>query len=147
MDIHYGVTGTQSGLTREQHVAFYREMMAIPPSSVQHNGLCTGADEHFLWLGVALGHVIVGHPGVDGSGKCDKRAAAASVAKCDVVHLELPYMRRNTVIVMASSRVLGGVGEDHEVLRSGTWSTLRRARDHGRATFIIAPDGSRVVWP
>jgi len=36
-------------------------------------------------------------------------------------------------------------GEFKEVLRSGTWSTIRYARKKGKKVLIIWPDGSSIV--
>jgi predicted Rossmann fold nucleotide-binding protein DprA/Smf involved in DNA uptake len=53
--------------------------------------------------------------------------------------LPLDPLVRNKVIVNISDVILATPFEDKEVMRSGTWSTIRYARKVGKTPIIILP--------
>lgn len=141
-----GFTGTQLGMTRHQLkmvglIVSEKENNGrglVPVYSHARHGMCIGADKQFHDICRGYGLYIIGHPGVDKYGKSDKRA------KCDVDELmpEKEYLFRNDDIVRSSDILLATPKEDHEELRSGTWSTIRRARRVHLPHIIVWPDGS-----
>lgn len=58
------------------------------------------------------------------------------------VHPPAPPLVRNERIVLACDRIVA-CPRGAEELRSGTWATVRKAREHGKHTLIIWPDGTR----
>jgi hypothetical protein len=52
-----------------------------------------------------------------------------------------PYMERNQNIVNQSDVLIGVPKDTKEVIRSGTWATIRRARKRKMMILIIWPDG------
>jgi hypothetical protein len=76
---------------------------------------------------------VVGHPPENPS----KRAFCAFDEICEPA----PYLVRNQDIVDIAARMIATPGEMHEVLKSGTWSTVRKARRGRRPLAIIYPNG------
>jgi hypothetical protein len=68
-----------------------------------------------------------------------KRAFCRGAA---ITHDPLPYLHRNRKIVDDCVLGLLATPSGREVLRSGTWSTIRYARGLGRRITIFWPDGS-----
>jgi hypothetical protein len=50
-------------------------------------------------------------------------------------------LERNTEIVKACDVLIATPKEQDEVLRSGTWATIRRARKYDKKLAVIFPDG------
>ena len=114
-----------SGAPREQRNEF-------------HHGDCIGADEIAWILANYAGYHTLAHP-------CDiaeKRAFTNS----DTIFSTLPPLARNRTIVDVSDLVVATPGEEEEVLRSGTWATIRYAKKQNRPLIIIFPSGKFQVF-
>jgi hypothetical protein len=132
-----GFTGTQAGMTKEQHIAVRRLLRTRKYSELHHGG-CVGADEqmHELWL-IEHGDLpIIVHPasGVAASKKALLSGYFRKLA-------ELPPLERNRVIVDACDLLIATPFTADEVLRSGTWATIRYARRTGKALTLVKPRG------
>jgi len=136
-----GFTGTREGCT--VHQAGFLELILrerlSEPGSVLHQGCCVGADAQATAIarrlfGAAV--VIVGHP-CNWPALQDKDAVATShpIRPCR------PPLERNRTIVDECD-VLVACPAGPEVVRSGTWSTIRYARRTGKPVIIIYPDGT-----
>jgi hypothetical protein len=101
-----------------------------------HHGDCVGADAVFDRVCVDQGITRHAHPGLSKPGKSNKRAYCGA----EHVHLPLPYLERNRVIV-ASCTVLIACPAGPERLRSGTWATVRYAREAGKPIIMVWPNG------
>lgn len=132
----YGVTGTQIGGTRPQLRVLEQQISFLPEGSVLHHGDCVGVDERAHWYARAHGHRIVIHP----STIPGKRAWCRGDEERD----PLPPLERNDVICRSVERLFALPREDCEILRSGTWSTVRRGRRRGITVILILPDGRLV---
>ena len=55
-----------------------------------------------------------------------------------------PYLARNRDIVDASDLMLACPAEQQEVLRSGTWATIRYALKRDKHLIVIHPNGAAV---
>jgi hypothetical protein len=55
---------------------------------------------------------------------------------------EEDYLPRNKNIVRATASLIATPFEFVEILRSGTWSTVRFARKLGKPVFLILPGGT-----
>lgn len=136
-NLNVGLTGSQFGMTREQINRVGLFILKFEPAKV-HHGLCIGADSifHRLVQAVSFPIDICGHPPIDRS-KVDESLDGFT-------HLmdPLPYLDRNSTIVDHSRVLLATPKEYSEQLRSGTWSTVRRARKANILRFIIFPDGT-----
>jgi hypothetical protein len=130
--LHLGFTGSQLGGTADQlrDLAGLLLVMRTDETDYFHHGDCIGADAQAHDLAKAAGWKVIIHPPEDPS----KRAFCNG----DLVHEPRPYLERNRDIVNATEALIA-VPKDPETLRSGTWSTVRYARKHGRHIIIIEP--------
>lgn len=134
-----GVTGSRNGTTRRQLGTLRAWVNGHPRGTLQH-GDCIGADEDAHITFLRAGWRIEIRPG---------RGLEHLRAYChgaDVVYPEKPHLERNSDIVAASDELVG-LPEGPETPRSGTWSTIRKARAKGIRRTIIWPDGSITVEP
>lgn len=131
-----GTTGTQHGATDAQMLAAAELLGRLQPDEGHHGG-CIGWDAEFHQLCLAGGVKAFVYPA---SGVNFSKRAVCSGA--EVTYEPKPPLDRNTTIVDASDVMLACPGEFDEVLRSGTWATIRRARKAGRPLYIVFPDGS-----
>lgn len=130
---HVGFTGTQLGMTLDQK----RRVEGIIQSfsiGAAHHGDCIGADAEFHTICRGNRLHIVGHPPLNPS----KRAF------CDFDEERDPkdYIPRNHDIVDESHFMIATPREFGEVLRSGTWATIRYSNRIGKPIVVILPDGS-----
>lgn len=139
-----GFTGTQRGITQRQGagiIQVIQEIIRLHPADLglgeAHHGDCVGADEEFhtivRWMPETKLWKIAIHP--------PENASKRAWCQGDHVFPEKPYLVRNEDIVRSVSYVIGAPGESMEVLRSGTWSTIRKARKLKRNLFIVYPSG------
>lgn len=116
-----------------------------------HHGDCVGAD--------AQAHEIVAdlfpdvdihiHPPTkdDYRANCFQRTQQLSLERSLKIfqHPTRPYLDRNRDIVDSSDLVLAAPNTYGEVLRSGTWATVRYAWKINTPIIIVNPDGSLRV--
>lgn len=140
-----GFTGTQSGMTGAQKFMVGTMLSDTEGISFARHGDCIGADCEFDYLCAVRSINVIAHP-------CDIRTKRAF---CDVRHAEHPYyfharapkppLERNQDIVDESDVLVVAPAGYEEELRSGTWSTVRRARKRGMLVVIVWPDGTLGV--
>jgi hypothetical protein len=132
-----GFTGTQDGMNdfqKRQITAFLKEIM---PTSVRH-GCCVGADEEFNEIAGSLGIKRIGHPS-----DIKKMTMASEVE--ELLEPKRPLVR-NRDIVDGVELLLAAPKTRHEILRSGTWATIRYAQKIARY-LIVCPDSYLIVSP
>lgn len=142
-----GFTGTQDGMTQIQKEELKKALKQILDSTgieQFHHGCCEGADEEAHEIVMELDKEnalfannpinIYGHPSI--LRKKDK--PFIGYAK---VYLPKDPLKRNKDIVNEIEMLIATPKEDHEVLRSGTWSTIRCARKGKKPITIIYPNG------
>lgn len=148
MITHVTFTGTQRGLTSVQSIALeelLRSLLVGRRAELGpfnwHSGDCIGADHEALKLvrqireGLDTGVVwTVGHP----STVSEKRAWDYY----DERRSPDGPLTRNHAMVDAADLVIAAPGEAQEVLRSGTWATVRYARKWGKPVVVVWPDGT-----
>jgi hypothetical protein len=132
-----GFTGTQKGMTPKQFRALAHYLLEYWGNSLAnedmwfHHGDCIGADEQAARMANNFGYLLTSHPPI----KPDKRAYVTS-------HIMLPpkpYIDRNHDIVDDTMALIAAPETAHEVLRSGTWATIRYAKLLGRPITILNP--------
>jgi len=125
------VSGTQEGATPAQLKAL-GVILRARARELRHGG-CMGVDKQADVIAAGLGIPRTVHPG----------DTPAKQAPCPgAVYLPIrPNLDRNTDIVRAADEVIVVPKEDHEILRSGTWSTWRRAVKAGKPVTVILPSG------
>ena len=134
-----GFTGTQKGMTEEQK-RYIGKLLHTSSSmynrlSVKH-GDCIGSDSEFHNMSKREKIKIYIYPSIQG--KIDKRAYCKGAA---FITTPRPPLERNRAIVITSSILVATPKEDQEVIRSGTWSTIRYAVNVGTPVIIVYPDG------
>lgn len=128
-----GFTGTRIGLTKKQEEALTNLLMNNRLGTELHHGCCSGADNRANSIARSLSIRTIGHPPTD--------RKALSSCMVDEMREEAPYLERNRHIVDECSVLIGTPKEFKEVVRSGTWYTIRYARKSKKFTCVIYPNG------
>jgi imidazolonepropionase-like amidohydrolase len=115
-----GFTGTRKGMTPWQleGVKVFLVRAISDGAKDFHHGCAVGADTEAAALAKRLGFNIVEHPATGDP------------------------LGRNRKIVAASERMVAAPGEAKELLRSGTWATVRYSRKAGVPLSVVLPDGT-----
>lgn len=147
--IKLGFTGTQRGMSEFQKEALrhildgFRKYKYNAFAQEFHHGDCIGADEEAHFIAHSLGIPIHIHP----PQAWHKRAHCAnkSAPMYDIVTYGVkPYLERNHDIVDACDVLIAAPGGDKEVLRSGTWATIRYAMKQGKQVVQLPRHGDMV---
>lgn len=131
-----GFSGTQRGMTQVQAVAVATVLRQLQPLE-GHHGMCIGADAQFNDLCGGLGILRVGHPPTN----LNRVAIGLEI---DVEWQPRPYLDRNRDIAFTTAELLAAP-RGPEIRRSGTWSTVRYARELGKRITICWPDGEQTI--
>jgi len=126
---HIGFTGTREGMTVAQRSAL-RQLIT---ECYFHHGDCIGADAQAQEIALRSKCKVIIHPP-------DKAALRAYCKGWTNRCQPLPYLLRNEAIVECTELLIAAPESDSEVLRSGTWATIRYAR---KWRMIIC--GTRIV--
>ena len=142
--MHIGFTGTQKGMTdfQKKEVAMIllfhhpvRYILESLPGTVfqVHHGDCIGADAELEDMAKEYGYTTYAHPASD--------VAEEKKAYCKSDHIlpAKPALERNKDIVNVTDIMIATPRQNHEVLRSGTWSTIRYAKKYGTIIHVIYP--------
>jgi len=130
-----GFTGTKIGMTVKQRKCLEMILDRIDPEEF-HHGDCVGADAqaHIIAL-EHLGIPVHMHPPI-------KKVFCANSEGAAKIYEDKDYLVRNRDIVDATDILLACPKRKDEELRSGTWMTIRYARQQGKDIRIIYPDGN-----
>lgn len=129
-----GFTGTRKGMTDsqlaevEKVLSAYKGNHRLPQF---HHGDCIGSDAQAHSIAKDLGYWVVVHPPINPEYR--------AYCEGDQILKPLPYIVRNHAIVDACEILIATPAEVHEVLRSGTWATIRYARTMNRRTRKCSP--------
>ena len=140
MDIHVGFTGTREGMTDIQKYIYTRNFLLIIAKKLPidricfHHGLCIGSDDEAHDIAKENNCYIIGHPPLN------KRFAVDKIV--NEMREPLPYLMRDHKIVDEATIMFGTPNSKQEILKSGTWATIRYARKLHRLLTIIYPDGT-----
>lgn len=133
-----GFTGTRYAINGFQRGGV-TSLLLMAGINALHHGCCQGADEAVHEIADSFGIPIVGHPPTGSYFRSKKFLNYAELRPAK------PYLERNHDIVDESNVLIATPKEDEEVLRSGTWATIRYAREQGVRTYLILPGGKVVV--
>lgn len=130
-----GITGTQVGLTVQQFETLKKLLGVILMDEI-HAGDCVGVDAECIMLVKEIQPTVktVGHPPINPS----KRA----FLDYDETRELKEYIDRNHDIVDECDTLIACPKQKDEVLRSGTWATVRYARKQEKVVIVIKPDGT-----
>lgn len=134
MRVKSGFTGTQEGMSELQYQSLKYLYSYKTPFAEGHHGDCIGGDAQFHGLITGLGCLRVGHP----PDNPNKRA----YCMFDEIREEKPYLVRNHDIVDEVDVMFAAPLTMHEVLRSGTWATIRYALKCNKELYIVYRDGT-----
>jgi len=156
--MNIGITGSRLGLPSAQVSALSGVILNLIHGTGElndsgtefHHGCCTGADHiaHRI-VREMPGMIIHGHPGHDGNGRSPYLASIPR-AETDRLSERKLYRERNRDIVNASDVLIACPAfpeDDRRSQRSGTWQTVRMARDRGIRIVYAWPDGSVTREP
>jgi hypothetical protein len=124
-----GFTGTQKGMSKRQKESL-KEALSDGVTEL-HHGDCIGADAQADTIARELGIDVVIHPPINAL----KRAFCAKAG--DVVWEPAPYLERDHDIVDETEELIAAPHGDKEELRSGTWATIRYARQLDKTVTIL----------
>ena len=130
-----GFTGTRNNLTPKAAKGLADLLVMLDPRQVQH-GDCVGADNTLHYMALGLGIPIGVRPPVD-----DRFRAWTRVTASVYVYPPKPYIQRNHDIVNHTQYLIACPDTMQEVLRSGTWATIRYAGKNNRVVYLVYPDG------
>jgi hypothetical protein len=135
-----GFTGTREGMTEAQK-AKVRELVIASCTSEVHHGGCIGADVDFDFIchnipGRAIKVVV--HPS-------SLKSYHGTVLQPCELRADYPPLERNRHIVSESGILVATPKGVQEQIRSGTWTTVRYARNQGRTVLIVFPDGQLKI--
>ena len=136
-----GFTGTQKGMTQLQRFKFVGVLSKINKEKIIkefHHGQCIGADAqaHSL-VTFYYSAKIYSHRPINTTKKFTMVYDNETIFLCE----PKPYLQRNKDIVDETDLLIACPNTKKEVLRSGTWSTVRYARKRKKEVLIIYPDG------
>jgi hypothetical protein len=119
-----GFTGTQEGMSQHQKEQFVLKMLELQPTEF-HHGDCIGADSeaHDIVREFFPNVKIVVYPPISTKKRAFKQG--------DEFKKPESYITRDYKIVDAVEYLIGTPKTNEEVIRSGTWTTIRYARRIG----------------
>lgn len=137
--MNIGFTGTRSGMTDAQKKALsqiLQEHLVIGQRCWFHHGDCIGADNEAHFVALLNRYHIAIHPPVD--------FRLRAFREGDILYPERDYITRNHEIVNCCDFLIAAP-RGPEVLRSGTWATVRYARKVGKKVLILDKSGKIMI--
>lgn len=144
-----GFTGTRKGMCDLQKLYLRFLIRQLDPVEF-HHGDCIGADAeaHEIVMSFNVGRLeahktkIHIHPPVNNKSRAF--CGVDNALKYCTVHKSEKYLKRNRSIVDASDILVAMPNQQKEILRSGTWATVRYAKKKKVELYVILPDGIPV---
>ncbi len=128
-----GITGTRQGLTDTQRGHAVNIARTHTFTEV-HHGDCVGVDEQVAMIIKRFqpNCSIISHPPTNPMHR--------AFTPCSQLHSPRSYLQRNKDIVEESDVLIAFPKESGEVIRSGTWATIRHARAKGIPVLVVYPN-------
>jgi hypothetical protein len=139
--LNVGITGTREGMTSLQFWEVAELLLKLEEKSdstrvpVLSHGDCVGVDSQCHDIAFQIGYLIDIHPGPKGK--------LSAGRKGHWHRARAPHLKRNQNIVDATDYLIGVPSHHTEILRSGTWSTIRYAKSNNKPIVIVYPDGEK----
>lgn len=132
--LHVGFTGTSQEISIQQFTDLSAVMLWLSTGYdsqdiVLHHGDCVNADAIAHNMAVGLGWSVVKHPSTLSHKRAYTSGGETREAK--------PPLKRNRDIVDETQILIAVPAQRKEVLRSGTWSTVRYARTKRRPIMLV----------
>lgn len=122
-------------MTSAQRETVAKILVDLDTALVGH-GDCIGADADFDKIAASLGIRRHIYP----SNVVGMRAYCSAQGAVEITE-PAPPLDRNGWIVRDSQALIATPKEYRDVLRSGTWSTVRKAKAAGLIVYLVLPDG------
>ncbi len=136
--MNVGFTGTQCGLTPAQRTQLIEVLKSFGPlQHTFHHGDCVGADATAHDLARDEGYQIVRHPPLNPK----HRAFCVEGEQRE----RKRYLTRNHDVVDESDVLIACPYQPREVIRSGTWATVRYAKKVNKLVILVLPSGERSM--
>ena len=124
-EIHIGFTGTRKGMSKSQKMRLSELLTEIKSKNYSinfHHGACKGADSEADLIARNFGCKMYIHPSNDRNTRihCEESG--------DIVFNPKPPLVRDQDIVNVIEMLIAAPFTDKEIMRSGTWTTVRYAR-------------------
>jgi len=130
-----GMTGSREGISSSASDTLTRFKVLNKDNITEaHHGDCIGADENFHNNMVSSGIQVVIHP--------PDQNVMRAFCKGGIIRKAFPFLVRNHHIVDETGLLLAFPSTKKEILRSGTWATIRYAKKTNKKVIIIFPDGT-----
>jgi hypothetical protein len=134
MNSHVGFSGSRAGMTEEQKYRVESFLDQDFTKMSAHHGDCIGADVDFHKIVRRQGLYVIGHPPI--------KDALRAFCEFDEIREPKDYLKRDLDIVSESDWMIFTPSGFEEILRSGTWTTIRYTRKAKKDGFIVFPDGT-----
>ena len=131
-----GVTGNRNGTTMQQRDTFTYWFSHYNKDITEfHHGDCVGVDEEICEIvqDISPAITIICHPPIS--------TLYRAFTTYDLCMKEKDYLDRNHDIVDAVTVMWGFPTGFKEIVRSGTWATIRYAKRMNKELFVAWPDG------
>jgi hypothetical protein len=127
-----GFTGTRLGMSRIQKERVRFKLTELKRLGFKwfHHGSCRGADYEAHCIAKELGFKIAVHPPLY------KKEAVLLYSEADYAYPDADYLERNRGIVN-QTQLLIAAPHGPERKRSGTWYTIRYAREIARPQYLV----------
>lgn len=124
-----GFTGTRLGMSQHQKEQFVIKLYELEMHEF-HHGDCIGADAeaHDIVREFFPNVKIIVHP--------PSKTKTQAFRKGDESRISAPYIARDKDIVNESEYMIG-TPHCEEIIRSGTWTTIRYARKIGKPHIVL----------
>jgi hypothetical protein len=134
-----GFTGASGGATPRQlrHLKEHLVRLSAEGFNEFHHGLCVGADEQAAEIAQELGFRVVAHPGL--AADTSDLEFRSRFSRNDEVLEAKPFAFRDRDIVDATERLLAVPSTQTEDPNSGTWATVRYAKEQQRPVDLFLP--------
>jgi hypothetical protein len=125
-------TGSRNGMTEEQSAGVERLLKELDVGTLLH-GVAIGADEQTSLIAQRMDLKVKAYPADAG----DDRSTTAFATEWKPPQAPL---ERNKVMV-TNAHLLIATPDGPEKVPSGTWATVRFARDKKKLVHVVMPDG------
>lgn len=128
-----GMTGNRNGISTEAK-KFLINFLNTREIQEVHHGDCLGADADFHNLCQERNIKIIIHPPDDNK--------LRAYCKSDNILPSKKYIDRNHDIINETDTLIAFPPTEIEILRSGSWATIRYAKKKNKKLFIVYPSGN-----
>lgn len=133
-----GFTGTRNGMNAKQLGQLRIELMRLAPTLLAH-GACRGADDQADELAAEMGIYRVAYPSTASTAIYASALRARTGSQITIIlPPQLPLVRDKMIVDLAEI-MIAAPKTMTEIVRSGTWTTVRYARRMKKEVIMLWP--------